>query len=133
MLVSGWVITEDGVSALASSQNLLYSICFRASGHGGTHPPSKQPPHVGHSLPLPQVQFFPAGQTTFFLLDFGRGGVGLTSCRLGKGVGGGVVLLVAGLEDAACLVPELLRGSPGRGGVGDSSGGPVLCCEGRGP
>ena len=85
---------------------------------------------MGHSLPLPQVQFFPAGQTTFFLLDFGRGGVGLTSCRLGKGVGGGVVLLVAGLEDAACLVPELLRGGPGRGGVGDSCGGPVLCCEG---
>ena len=54
-------------------------------------------PHVGQSQPLPQSHLFPAGQTTFFLLDFkrGRGGVGLTSGRFGfGGVGGGVVRLV---------------------------------------
>ena len=26
-------------------------------GHGGTHPPFTQPPHVWHSHHLPQVQF----------------------------------------------------------------------------
>ena len=27
-------------------------------GHGGTHPPFTQPPHVWHTHHLPQVQFF---------------------------------------------------------------------------
>ena len=69
-------------------------------------------PHVGQSQSLPQSHLFPAGQTTFFLLDLGRGGVGLASC-------------VDGPEDAAFPVPELLEGGPGREGPAPVLGGAV--------
>ena len=112
-------------------------------------------PHVGQSQPLPQSHLFPAGQTTFFLLDFkrGRGGVGLTSGRFGfGGVAGGVVRLIGGVVclifitegsgGAVCLVLGLVgpedggacfvswpvlygREGPGRSRPGVGRGGPM--------